>query len=455
MNLKNNSPSNIFLNKIYSKSSLPAIFFNESVITYSQLIERIENWKRLLISLNIKDGAICAVFGEFSHSTCSLMLALISQNAIIVPISRSSQFNLNEYIKIASVRYIFKFDQNDDYIFEETISNRDTPNILKNFQNLNEPGLIIFSSGTTGSPKGILHSFNRILGKFEGHTGPSHRSILFLLMDHLGGINTFLSAINSGGLCICLSDRTTQSVCSIIQSTSATLLPSSPTFLNLLLVSKDYINYDLTSVKLITYGTEVMPENLLLKLNKVFKSAHFKQTYGLSELGVLSTKTENNNSVWIKVSHSSDSIKIIDSTLWIKSNSNMIGYLNAPSPFNAEGWMCTGDKVESKGEYIKFIGRNSDIVNIGGEKVFPSEIENLLILDENILDATVYGVKNQLMGFVLNAEVCLFNPEPIDLFSSRIRKKLSLIIPKFKIPVKYIINNSKINSYSERFKKIR
>ena len=95
----------------------------------------------------------------------------------------------------------------------------------------------------------------------------------------------------------------------------------------------------------------------------------------------------------------------------------MIGYLNAPSPFNAEGWMCTGDKVESNGDYIKFIGRNSDIVNVGGEKVFPSEIENLLIQDENILDATVYGVKNQLMGFVLNAEVCLLNPEPIDLFS--------------------------------------
>ena len=56
----------------------------------------------------------------------------------------------------------------------------------------------------------------------------------------------------------------------------------------------------------------------------------------------------------------------------------MLGYLNAPNAFNEEGYFPTGHIVEVEGDYIKIIGRESDIINVGGEKVFPVEVENVI-----------------------------------------------------------------------------
>ena len=69
----------------------------------------------------------------------------------------------------------------------------------------------------------------------------------------------------------------------------------------------------------------------------------------------------------------------------------MTGYLNAPSPFDAEGWFDTQDLVETKGEFIRFLGRRSEVVNVGGQKVYPAEVENVLLQMPNVGDATVAG----------------------------------------------------------------
>ena len=79
------------------------------------------------------------------------------------------------------------------------------------------------------------------------------------------------------------------------------LLPTSPTFLKLLLLSESYKKYDLTSLKIISYGTESMPMNILTEINKIFPQVKIKQTYGLIEIGVLDSKSEKNNSLWIKL----------------------------------------------------------------------------------------------------------------------------------------------------------
>ena len=69
----------------------------------------------------------------------------------------------------------------------------------------------------------------------------------------------------------------------------------------------------------------------------------------------------------------------------------MIGYLNAPNPFTKDGWFKTGDEVIEKNGYIKILGRKSEIINVGGEKVYPQEIENVIIEDEQISDVIVYA----------------------------------------------------------------
>ena len=73
----------------------------------------------------------------------------------------------------------------------------------------------------------------------------------------------------------------------------------------------------------------------------------------------------------------------------------MVGYLNAPQPFDKDGWMNTKDRVIDKGDgYLRIIGRQSEIINVGGEKVYPQEIENTLLKCDGIADSRVYKNTN-------------------------------------------------------------
>ena len=116
---------------------------------------------------------------------------------------------------------------------------------------------------------------------------------------------------------------------------------------------------------------------------KHFRGVQFKQTYGLSEVGILRHGHAIFGSVWLKLGDTGFEHKIVNGVLWIRSPSAMLGYLNASSPFDANGWFNTKDLVEKDGEYIRILGRESELINVGGEKVHPTEIENLLLQLDN------------------------------------------------------------------------
>jgi acyl-CoA synthetase (AMP-forming)/AMP-acid ligase II len=372
--------------------------------------------------------------------------------AIIVPFTRAISQELNKFKIIAGVEIVIEVDERDLISIGEEVIVQTNP-LVAEFRKEGAPGLIVFSSGSTGFPKGILHNCERVMHKFEVER-QSWRTILFLLMDHFGGFNTFLAAFAYGGVAICIDDRQPNSVCRTIQNARATLLPTTPTFINLLIASRAYSSHDLSSIKLITYGTEVMSDATLKKTKVAFPNAHLKQTYGSSEVGVLRSKSEGDASLWVKIGGDGFEVKIKDDILWIRSEANMVGYLNAPPPFDADGWMCTGDQVEVKGEFMKIIGRKSEMINVGGQKVFPSEIETVLLEDENVKEVTAFGVKHDLMGYVVHAKVSLHHEESIDQFTIRMRKYCSSKLAKYKIPVKFLLVQE-IDQRNERFKKIR
>ena len=313
--------------------------------------------------------------------------------------------------------------------------------------------MVVFTSGSTGKPKAILQDCEQVMKKFV-ELRNSWRTVLFLLMDHFGGFNTFLSTFAYLGVAVCPEKRTAESVAQVIQESRADLLPTTPTFLNLMIASNVHKSYDLSSIKLITYGTELMSKTTLQKVSEIFPLSKLKQTYGLSELGVLRSKSESEDSVWVKVGGAGFETKVIDGILWIRSEANMIGYLNAPSPFDDEGWMCTGDQVEVQGDYIRFLGRKAEIINVGGKKVFPIEVETVLLEADNIHSATVYGVSHPIMGQVPNARISLKKDENKEDLVERLRKYCNERLAKYKVPVRYYVVPIEDDS-NMRFKKVR
>ena len=177
-----------------------------------------------------------------------------------------------------------------------------------------------------------------------------------------------LYTLSNAGCLVTVQDRSPDAVLTAIEKYRVELLPTSPTFINLILLSEAYKNYDLTSLKTVTYGTEPMPESTLLKFHELFPQIDLLQTYGLSEVGILRSRSKSSDSLWLKVGGEGYETRIVDGIFQIKAASAMLGYLNAPSPFTEDGWFNTGDAVEVDGDYIKFLGRKSEMINVGGEK---------------------------------------------------------------------------------------
>ena len=145
--------------------------------------------------------------------------------------------------------------------------------------------------------------------------------------------------------------------------------------------------------------------------------------------------------------------KVVDGILYIKSDMAMLGYLNAEAPFDEEGWYNTGDHVEVDGDYFLIQGRACERINVGGEKVYPAEVESVLLSIEGVADAAVVGTPNLILGQVVEAHICSDGKLDKEALTKRIKEVCRQKLEKYKRPMKIVFTDSTFES--ERFKKKR
>ena len=429
----------------------------ESETTYSELCAAASRWRQELVEREVRPGESVALVGEYSPDLCGLMLALIANRNLIVPLTPAAwQRDGDEYAEIASVSAAFLFDAEVEGRFR-SFSGREIGKrheLLNRLRDAEEPGLVLFSSGSTGKSKAALLSINRLLEKLRvPKKSKAFRALAFLQIDHIGGFNTLFSILATGGSVISVDRRDPEVVCAAIERLQVQLLPTTPSFLNMMLISGAAERHDLSSLALITYGTEPMPESTLTALHDALPDLRLKQTYGLSELGILSTRSKASGSLWVKVGGEGYETKVVDGILWIRARAAMLGYLNAPQPFDDDGWFNTGDSVEVEGEYLKIRGRVSEIINVGGEKVYPAEVEAVLQEVDNVREAVVRGRPNPIVGQVVTATVSLVEPEEERELMQRVRAHCRQRLPRYAIPM--VIGVTERAQHSERYKKMR
>lgn len=429
----------------------PALIWSDQAATYGEILDRVRSWKTRLDEHDVRGGQVVALRGDYTPNACALLLTLVDRGAIVVPLTEASEVHRQEFFDIAEVEVVISFDEADAWTLQKRGAAASHPLTMR-LRAEGEPGLVLFSSGSTGKSKAALHNFTPLMEKFKASR---HKmcTLTFLLLDHIGGLNTLFYTFSNGGTVVSVRSRDPDIVCRAIERHHVELLPTSPTFLNLLLISEAYKRYDLSSLSLITYGTEVMPESTLQRIHELFPGVRLQQTYGLSELGILRSKSKDSGSLWVRVGGEGFETKIVDGVLWIRAQSAMMGYLNAPSPFDKEGWMNTGDMVEEDGEYIRILGRKSEIINVGGQKVYPAEVESVLLQMDNVKDAVVFGEKNPITGNIVTARVNLFEPEDTRAFRNRMRAFCRDRLPLFKIPAKVEVSDQE--QFSARYKRMR
>ena len=370
---------------------------------------------------------------------------------MLVPLTSSVEANKPKFVEIAQGEIQFTIDARDQVTITKLPNHADHEH-YQTLRQLEHPGLILFSSGSTGESKAAVHDFVGLLEKFHVRRH-GLRMMTFLLYDHIGGVNTMLYTLSNAGCIVTVQDRDPDSVLQAIERHEVELLPTSPTFINLILLSEAYKRFDLRSLQTLTYGTEPMPESTLKRIHEILPNVKLLQTYGLSEVGILRSKSRTSDSLWVKVGGEGFETKIVNGVLWIRAKSAMMGYLNAPSPFDDEGWMNTQDMVEVDGDYIRILGRKTEIINVEGEKVYPAEVESVLMQMENIKDATVYGEKNPITGNIVGVRVNLFHPENGSDLKKQIRSFCRDKLATYKIPVKVEVTGKE--QFSARYKKVR
>lgn len=430
---------------------LDAIVWCDQITTYDQLLGLVRSGEAFLEAQSVAAGSIVLLDADFSPTAIGTMLALMQRQCVIVPLTQATSTKRDQFRRIAEIETIITIDADDQLTFTHT-GVQVQHALLQQLKQLGHPGLVLFSSGATGEPKAIVHDLVPFMDKFKKQRHRL-RTLNFLLFDHVAGLNTLFYSLANAACVVTVQDRSPDAVLQAIEKYRVQLLPTSPTFINLMLLSESYKAYDLSSLELVTYGTEVMPESTLTRFRTLFPNVNIFQQYGLSEMGVARSKSKSPDSLWVRLDGPGFEVRVRQGMLEVKSASAMLGYLNAPSPFTEDGWFKTGDAVEIDGDYMRILGRKSEMINVGGEKVFPAEVESVLMTMQNVVDVVVTGEPNPITGNLVKATVRLSSDESVSDFRKRMRQFCKDRLASYKIPQKVALIEH--DMHSERFKKMR
>ncbi|WP_286745637.1 ANL family adenylate-forming protein [Aquabacterium sp. UBA2148] len=390
---------------------------------------------------SVRSGDVVALIGDFEPRSISRLLTLFDRGCIVVPLTEDTAHDHAYFFDAALVDVVVQGDG---------VSRRahgQTHPFIEQLRAAGHPGLVLFSSGTTGRPKAILHDFTHFLKRFN-EPRPTLKTLNFLLFDHIGGLNTLLHTLFNRGTVVAATDRSIESVLRACRAFDVELLPTTPTFLRMMLMSGAVPGDVPPSLKVITYGTEKMDQPTLDALCRLLPQVDFRQTFGMSELGILRVKSRARDSLFMKVGGEGVETRVDDQVLKIRSQTRMLGYLNADSPFDDEGWYNTKDVVEQDEGWFRVNGRVSDVINVGGLKFMAADVERVALEHPDVSLAKAVPRSNPITG--QHVEMTVQTKEGATLERDALMQHLTERLPRHMVPRRITLGSVAVG---HRFKK--
>lgn len=448
-----------------------ALICPEGRYLYQELGGKVQNFSNLLLNLNINKSDRVLIFLENSFESVVSIFGILEAGGIFVVINPQMKSKKMEYIindcgtkilitdrnhleqirevlgNCSSLVYILLTDAEDEEIIsindrrmmavpfskKPSESRNQTPSIIDN-----DLASIIYTSGSTGFPKGVTLSHKNIssaadsiITYLENTPDDIIFNILPLSFDY--GLYQVLMAFKFGGTVILEKSFVfPHHVLQRIKEEKATGFPIVPAIANILLRLKNLKKYELSSLKYITNTAQKLPKKTIFSLMDAFPHVRIYSMYGLTECKRVSYlppeklkskpdsvgKAMPNTEAFLVDEHGN---KITEpgvvGELVVQGPNVMVGYWNKPKETDevikpgespGERWLYSGDlfSMDEDGD-LYFFGRKDDMIKTAGEKVSPKEIENVLYDIDDVVEAAVIGVPDDILGQAIKAVVAL------------------------------------------------
>jgi len=305
--------------------------------------------------------------------------------------------------------------------------------------------LIVYTSGTTGRPKGVVLMQSALLwnayNSIHAHDLAQSDHVLTVLpMFHVGGLNNQTLPALLAGATVTLHRRFDAALwladVEVRRPTTSLLVPAT---LQAVISHPDWATTDLSSLKMLNAGSMVVPDSLIRAFHA--RGVPVGQIYGCTETAPIATVLLREDAVRKLGSAGKPAlhceVKLVNGEVWVRGPNLMRGYWNDPAAtataLTPDGWFRTGDlaRVDEDG-YYWIMGRSKDVIISGGENIYPAELENVLADCPQIAEASVIGIEDPKWGE--SACACVVRKQGFEIGETEILNLFKNRIAKFKYP---------------------
>jgi acyl-CoA synthetase (AMP-forming)/AMP-acid ligase II len=426
-----------------------ALIMDDDVITFRQLELAANNLAQGLLTLGVKPGDRVAVMAQNCLEFPIIVFAVAKCGAVLVPINFRYEKNELVYViknseprvliygpEFTSLVHAAKAEFSDSIhriAIADTAPAEDTGmrSLMAGSSDSdpaiavdpNSAAMIMYTSGTTGFPKGVLYSHAAYLAVYAGlviEGDLSHQDITMVALPlfHNGGLNALLhpTLMMGGTVVIMAKGFDPDKILSAVDRYGVTLTMWVPTMLAMLLNHPAVTDFNLTTLDKIWYGSSPISPSLLKTSQDVFQ-AQFYQWYGLTETGmnsILRPEDHTRRSQFTGRETFNAELRIVDQNgqdtpvgeigeiISAQKPLGMIGYNKMAGETEKtirDGWIYTGDLARVEGDgYFTVVDRLKDMIISGAENIYPKEIEDVLSSHPAVLEVAAIGIPDEIFG---------------------------------------------------------
>lgn len=270
---------------------------------------------------------------------------------------------------------------------------------------------LVLTSGTTGQPKCVRYLWSDLIQQVrESARSRGTRWLLAYHLNHFAGIQMFLHVLVNRAALVVPDSGSVSDMLATARANEVTHISASPTFWRFAIAQLQAEEQPLPGLQQITLGSEVVTPSLLESLKAMFPRVRISQVYASTEAGSCVSVADGRAGLPLSIlDYNEDApvrFRIEDGQLFIHSRHGMRGFLGDKDNVQDE-WRATGDLVRIEGDRVVFLGRQTELINVGGVKVHPVHVEDVVATVDGVKIAKAYGQPNAIMGQIVAVDLVL------------------------------------------------